>query len=179
MEIISNNFMGGIIIIIMFLKMYKELFFPKTEKKPSQFSACSQKMFSCISLQKTKRIHNFLKVTLKRDVSSWSQRYHMHVIFILNIIYNLTTLVYSESLRKVSQTRNLKWLLRGVLLLRIIKQPVRFYADMAVLLKIRVFWEVLSCRLGSRYRRFGCWELPGREDEGTVVFQNVGKYQLK
>jgi hypothetical protein len=35
MEIISNNFMGGIIIIIMFLKMYKELFFPKTEKKPN------------------------------------------------------------------------------------------------------------------------------------------------
>ena len=32
-EVISNNLMRGIIIIIMFFKMYKELFFPKTEKK--------------------------------------------------------------------------------------------------------------------------------------------------
>jgi hypothetical protein len=46
---------------------------------------------------------------------------------------------------------------------------------MAVLLKFQVFWDVLSCRLGSRYRRFGRWELPVREDEGNVVFQNVGK----
>jgi len=138
-------------------------------------------MFLCISVQKTgcykKRIHNFLHVSLKGDVSSWRQRYHMHVdFFFLNITFNLTTPVFSEKLRKVSQTHTLKWLLRGVVPQRIIKQPVRFDAVMAVLLKIQVFWDVSSCRLGSRYRRFGRWELSGREDEGTVVFQNVGKY---